>query len=274
MKGRKKMKLAFSTLGCPNWTWDEIFATAKDMAIDGIEVRGVGKEMYSPHNPIFSEQGCAATLERLRRADIEISAFTSGAVLSSENEEAAIAEVRDYIELASRMGTRYVRVLPSPSPQPEQADLGRAKRLYTALCAEAKPKGVCLLIETNGALADSSAMAEFMEGSDPQSAGVLWDLHHPYRFCGESPEQTYAKIGRYVRYMHVKDSVMHDGKVQYRMMGHGDVPIFDALKLLKENSYEGFITLEWVKRWNEELQEPGLVFYHYGNYMDYLIDQL
>lgn len=45
------MKFAFSTLGCPNWSWNEIFATAKDMKIDGIEIRGVGSEMYAPRIP-------------------------------------------------------------------------------------------------------------------------------------------------------------------------------------------------------------------------------
>ena len=42
------MKIAFSTLGCPGWSWDEIFATAKDMGLDGIEIRGVGNEMFAP----------------------------------------------------------------------------------------------------------------------------------------------------------------------------------------------------------------------------------
>ena len=42
------MKLSFSTLGCPEWSWNEIIATAKDMGFDGVEIRGVGKELYAP----------------------------------------------------------------------------------------------------------------------------------------------------------------------------------------------------------------------------------
>ena len=67
---------------------------------------------------------------------------------------------------------------------------------------------------------------------------------------------------------------MRDGKVEYRMMGYGDVPVFDALKLLREGGYEGYISLEWVKRWCPDLQEPGIVFAHYATYMRYLINQL
>lgn len=269
------MKLAFSTLGCPDWTWDEIFATAKDMRIDGIEVRGIGRIMYAPSHPLFGEEQCESTKARLEAGGLVISAFTSGAVLGlPDSRELATHEIRDYIELAQRMNVPYIRVLSSSSAQPEKVDLTQAKELYLMLCAEAKAHGVTLLMETSGALSDSAEMARFMEGSDPESAGVLWDLHHPYRFCGEAPELTYSRIGQYVRYMHVKDSVMKNGEVQYRMMGHGDVPVFDAIKLLHDNSYEGFVSLEWVKRWNKELQEPGLVFYHYGTYMQYLIEQL
>lgn len=42
------MKLSLSTLGCPGWSWNEIFATAKDLGMNGIEVRGVANEMFAP----------------------------------------------------------------------------------------------------------------------------------------------------------------------------------------------------------------------------------
>ncbi len=59
---------------------------------------------------------------------------------------------------------------------------------------------------------------------------------------------------------------------EYRMMGYGDIPIADTLIMLKALRYEGFISLEWVKRWNPDLQEPGIVFAHYKSYMDTLLN--
>ena len=38
------MKIAFSTLGCPDFDWTEIYTMAKDMVFDGIEIRGLGKD--------------------------------------------------------------------------------------------------------------------------------------------------------------------------------------------------------------------------------------
>ena len=49
------MKLSLSTLGCPGWSWNEIFATAKDLGMNGIEVRGVANEMFAPAISVFNQ---------------------------------------------------------------------------------------------------------------------------------------------------------------------------------------------------------------------------
>ena len=242
------MKLAFSTLGCPNWQWREIFAAAKDLGVDGIEIRGIEKEMYAPRVRIFDEANREATLEQLSQAGSALTQLTSGATLGMpDSPQAGRQEILDYVDMAQKLGVPYIRVMISPQPGPEPVDLEQGRKLYLELCRHAKTKGICLLIETNGALADSRVMREFMDGSDPESAGVLWDIHHPYRFFNETPEFTFRNIGRYIKNTHVKDSVFKDGKIAYRMMGYGDVPIFDALKTLKGAGYQGFITLEWTR---------------------------
>ena len=52
---------------------------------------------------------------------------------------------------------------------------------------------------------------------------------------------------------------MRGSRVEYRMMGYGDVPVADAVTLLDRAGFDGFFSLEWVKRWNPDLQEPGIV---------------
>ncbi len=268
------MKLAFSTLGCPGWSWNEIFATAKDMGLDGIEIRGIGGQIYAPDIKVFAPDQLEATLQRVRDAGMELPMLTSGASLGLPETEKNMAEAKAYIDLAEKLGSAFVRVMVTPVAQVEPADLAQTARLYAELCEYAAPKGVTPLIETNSVLADSKVMKQFMEQCPSQNCGVLWDIHHPYRFFGESPEETYANIGKWVKYAHVKDSVMKDGQVSYRMMGYGDVPIMDALSILHQNGYKGYITLEWLKRWCPDLQEPGIVFSHFSSYMNYLITQL
>ena len=41
------MKLSFSTLGCLDFDWTDIYAMAKDFGFDGIEMRGLGNDIFS-----------------------------------------------------------------------------------------------------------------------------------------------------------------------------------------------------------------------------------
>ncbi|MFA5657719.1 MAG: TIM barrel protein, partial [Oscillospiraceae bacterium] len=152
-------------------------------------------------------------------------------------------------------------------PQPEEADFDCAVNAFQRICDYAGDKAVTVLIETNGMLAKSSVMADFIRKTNRENCGVLWDIHHPFRFFGESPKTTFDNIGQYVKYVHVKDSLMENGRVKYKMMGQGDVPVSKALKLLKDNGYSSFVTLEWVKRWCPDLEDAGIVFSHFSNYI-------
>ncbi len=270
------MKLAFSTLGCPGWTFEEIFSTAKDLGLDGIEIRGIGGELFAPKAKPFLPEHLGETKQKFQSSDMSIPMLSSGAFIGiASNVQASVGEAKAYLDLAYKLGTPYVRVMITPVPQPtDDASLDTARAAYEGLCAYGQDKGVTPLIETNGPLAASAVMKEFMAGIESENKGVLWDIHHPFRYFNERPEDTYAQIGEYVRYLHVKDSVMADDAVQYRMMGYGDIPVLDTLKVLHKNGFDGFVSLEWVKRWCPDLQEPGIVFSHFTSYMGYLIRQL
>lgn len=271
------MKIAFSTLGCPDWTFEEIFSTAKDMGIQGIEVRGIGKELYAPHIRAFQPARIEQTKKQLISVGMEIPMLTSSACIGSEAgmTDSYIAESNEYIDLAQALGTPYIRVLCSANPGPDvKIDLPFLADVYSRICAYGEGKGVTPLIETNGELADSAVMAKLLGMVRSKNHGVLWDIHHPFRYFGESPEKTAANLQGEIKYLHVKDSVRKDGQVQYRMMGYGDVPALDALRAVKATGYDGYVSLEWVKRWNPDLEEPGIVFAHFANYMTWMLKSL
>ena len=77
------------------------------------------------------------------------------------------------------------------------------------------------------------------------NVAVLWDMHHPYRYMGETAADTINNIGPYIRHVHVKDSVMKDGKAEYKLMGEGDLPLDEMLTSLGNYGYNGYISLEW-----------------------------
>ncbi len=270
------MKLSFSTLGCPDWTWGEVVSAAKDWGFDGVEVRGLQSELCAPEIEEFSAGKIETTKAQLRSLGLAIPVLASGAVLAEKDKaQDSFIEACAYIELASKLGVAYVRVMGTGQPDITAGDFKLAAGLYGRLCEYGKKLGVTPLIETNGDLASSEAMRSFLNRACCGNCGVLWDVHHTVRFGTESPLETVAALGGLIKHVHLKDSMMSGYKTVYKMMGDGDVPVAEALKLLKALRYDGFASLEWVKRWNPDLQEePGLVFAHYKSYMDAILRTL
>lgn len=261
------MKFAFSTLGCPDWTFSEMVSTAKDLGLDAIEIRGIENEVFAPFAKPFREENIAKTIDFLNKKNIKISLLATGACVGvASHIESAFGEAMVYTDLASKLGVKFIRIMITNKPQAEPADFVAAVFAFQRICDYAEKKGVIPLIETNGILAESSVMKEFMEKVNRNNSGVLWDIHHPYRYFNETAEQTYSNIGKYIKYVHIKDSVFEDGNVKYKMLGKGDVPVKEALSLLKDNNYDSYITLEWVKRWCPDLEDAGIVFSHFSNF--------
>ena len=260
------MKIGFSTLGCPGWLWKEVTSAAKDMGYDGIELRGIASKMYLPETRAFSPANCPNVKEELNRLGLEVPCLTTGAFLfNKELQEAAQKEVKDYVELAVLLKVPYIRVLIDKEPYPGIVDEATIIENLQALLPIAAENQVTLLAETNGVYAETSKMKALMEKLNHPNLGVLWDIHHPYRYFNEAPEYTYQQLKPWIRHTHLKDSVMKDGKVTYKMLGHGDIPVKAALKVLVEGGYDGYLVLEWVKRWCADLEEPGIVFDHFLN---------
>lgn len=252
------MKTAFSTLGCPQWSFSEILSTAVDLGFDGVEFRGVEREIYVPHVKEFTED-ILKTKEKLKSLNIEAAVFTSGAVLSDGEE--TLKEAYDYINTASKFGCPYVRVLADRNPAPE-GEIKEEILIQNLINAAdyAAEKKISLLIETNGVYCDSDRILNLIQKVDKSNLFIIWDIHHTYRFAGELPHHTVKKIGHLIKHVHLKDSISENGKIVYKLLGDGNVPITDAIKCLKHIGYKGFLCLEWVKRWAADIAEPGIAF--------------
>lgn len=269
------MKIAFSTIGCPDFSWTEIVAMAKDLGFDGIEIRGLGQELRAAKAGPFTEGELAHTLSHLKTLDVAISCFTSGCCLKDQDHRQEIlSEAFEYIDLASKAGVPYVRVLADRSPAPEgPVDDSVVAGALTILAAYAAYKGVTVLVETNGVYAESARLKRLIESVNSPAVAVLWDVHHPVRFFGETIHETYANLSPYIRYVHLKDSVLVDGQLRYRLLGQGDLPVREALEALSFNGFDGFVSLEWVKRWSRELEDAAIVFPHFAHTLKEFISE-
>ncbi len=263
------MKIAFSTLGCPDFSWTDMYTMAKDLGFDGIEIRGLGKYLDAMAAPPFSGDKLPETVNLLKRLRLSVSCLSSNCCLKdADHAEENKKELLQYITLAESLGTPYIRILADRGIAPEgEADDEAIINQLTSLAPVAEKAGVTLLVETNGLYANTDRLRSLLERIPSDAVGALWDIHHPYRIAGEEPEKTVQNLGAYIKYVHVKDSVMTEEGISYRMVGEGDLPIDDMLLALSSINYDGYLSLEWVKRWMPELDNAALVFPHYVHYM-------
>lgn len=263
------MKISFSTLACPDFEWSDIYSMAKDFDFDGIEIRGLGADIFSVKANPFKEAQLPKTVAKLKQLGLEIPCLSSGACLkfadkSEENEN----EIKAYAELANKLGASYIRVLADLEPHPAgEVDDAAVVAELKKLVPVAEEYNVTLLVETNGVYSDTKRLKALLDSVDSRKVAALWDTHHPYRFMGEKPDETIANLGEYIKYVHIKDSVSRDGVIEYKLMGQGDMPVKEMLGALGSIGYNGYVSLEWVKRWSNNLCDAGVVVPHYAAYM-------
>ena len=263
------MKTCFSTLGCPEWSFSEIVSVASDLHYNGIEFRGVGSELYAPQIEAFRESHAAATRSRLKQLSLEIPCLASSCNLNDDDD---MDKAMAYVDTASLIGAPYIRLLGDLAPAPsDDVSLKVVVAHLLEIADYAKDKNVTPLIETNGFFAKTKSLgALFRKELEGENVGILYDIHHPYRFFNENPAYTIDNIAPFIRHVHLKDSVMDGRKISYRMIGDGDIPVAETVRLLDKAGYRGHYSLEWVKRWDLSLEEPGIAFAHFKQFMDTL----
>ena len=269
------MKLSVSTSCCSDWNFDEIYSTAKDLGYSGIEIRKLGDSVYAPRMKIFAPEAIDITIEKLSDAKMELTMLASSAVVGKAGlVEEALSEVREYSQLAKKLGVSYIRVLAGSRPDDYNCDLDLTIDTLVEMCSIAGECGVSILVETNSIFSDSTLLKEVLDLVNNPYLGVVWDINYPYRYFDESAASTVETLKEYIKFVHIKDSLAKGEEIEYRLLGHGDLPVDEVLTSLKSIGYKGYLSFEWIPKWSSELVEPGIVIAHYASYMQRLLKKI
>ena len=268
-----KMKLAFTTLGCPNWELDTIISKAVEYGYDGVDFRGYLGKMDIFNLPEFSTD-LENTKKKFLDASLEIPCFSSSVRLftTSESElESFLEELRHYGRLCNEFGTPYIRVFGGNIGDTTREDAMKiVVNNVRKMLKIAKEYEVHLLLETHDDWTNCEYVDDVIKEVDSEYLHVLWDVHHPYRTVGENPELTWATLGERIKYTHWKDSYLKEDSnrgYQLCLLGEGDIPLEGIFQLLRDKAYEGYYTLEWEKVWWPEIEEPEIAFIQYTQFM-------
>ena len=267
------MKLSFSTRGWGDIPWDELVSTAADMGFAGVEVYDViGNSRFSGKGGPFDKYNLRATVRNMRAREqynlratvrdmrareLQIPVLDTSIDISVEGDQVSL--VKQVVDLAASTGVEYVCI---------KGQHGTEDAVRTALdeiLPYAEELGVVLLMETSGIYGDTARLTELMDGYASDYLAALWDVHHPYRDCGEDPSTTIKNLGAYVKHVHMRDS---DDDGSYNLVGEGTMPIGDVILALASIDYDGYVSLEWKPEWMSDLTDMDIILPHFVNYMD------
>jgi sugar phosphate isomerase/epimerase len=264
------MKLAFSTLGCPNWNLDQIIDAARQHGYDGVELRFYQGSLDLVAALASFPGGPREFRHRLERVGLAICCLDSSVVLSKP--DTGIGDAEQMIDLALALAAPYVRVFGGDVPEGDTREscLKRAADKLARMGQRAAQRGLRVLLETHDAFSSGAQVAELLAAAGEVGTGAIWDVHHPAAM-GETPTQTAKLIGRQTYHVHVKDG---KGGGKLTPLGEGDVPLRDIVRELHAIGYKGYLSLEWEKAWVPELAEPEVAFPQAARYLSDLLKEL
>ncbi len=262
--------LSFSTLGCPDWTFRQIVDFAALHEYNGIELRGIRRELDLGKCPEFStSQNRLDTLRMMEDKGLRFVDLGSSANLhfaDPAERKKNLDEARRFIDLAQQIKCPNIRVFPNsfPKNQEKNATIDLIIKGLLELGDYAKGSNVNVLIESHGDLVKVDDLEKVMQLSAHPHVGMIWDIVNMWTITKEPPANAYAKLKKYIRHTHIKDAKFIDGKLQYTLLGQGETPIFEAIGLLAKDGYKGYYSFEWEKLWHPEIAEPEVAFADYA----------
>ncbi len=268
----KEIKLAFSTLGCPDYATRQIIDAAVHYGYKGVGIRTVSGTTDLASLPDFSEGGIRATADAFASAGIKVICMSSGVRFTSPDaaeQEKQARTARWYTDAAIRLSSPFVRIFAGPMGENEDPaeTMNRMVEGFRSIADYAHPKGVTILIETHDTFSTGRSVGELITRINHPGVAVVWDTLHSLR-GGETAEETWKLIGPMVRNVHVKDSAHFDTKsFDFVLCGEGRVPLVETLTLLDGAGYDGYIEFEWEKGWHPEIPAAEIAFPHFVEYM-------
>jgi sugar phosphate isomerase/epimerase len=255
------LRIAFSTLAFPGASLEKATALGRSWGYAGVELRLIDGQLIDS-SMSAAERG--RVKQTIAAAGLPIVSVDSSIILTGEG---AGPEIRRFLELASDWESPLIRVyggLLAEESGARRKQMEGAARVLEEAIPFAERVGVAVAIETHDSFSASSVVAELLAMVQSKRVGALWDSHHPYRM-GENPAEVYEHIGSRVLHVQIKDarrSPAHKGGWQLVPLGEGEVPVREIIQLLVAGGYRGWLSVEWEKYWQPDIEEPEIALPH------------
>lgn len=272
------MKLAFSTLGCPNWDLNQIADAVRRFGYDAIELRAVGGDLDLLSRPEFQKTELATTRGWFEDQNVSVCCVDTSCNFHSvdANERSQQVEVAiRHSELAAALGAPLIRVFPDKvqpgSDQSETRDniAGCLRRI-----AEQSPEGIRVGLETHGDFANAKAAKEIVSLAAHRDVAIIWDVANSLS-AGDRIEDAARIVSPYLAHVHLRDARPNEEAEHWLpvLAGRGNVSFASTVKALETIDYDGYISFEWEKYWQPQIEEPEVAFPNFMEAIQSLLER-
>lgn len=247
-----------------DFTMVEAIDHAKATGFDGIEFL---------HGFLLEGKDAAETAkilgDKCREAGLEIYSYNGGVNFMDENFDEQIKDGKELIDCAVILGAKAVRCdtirgidFAATENKGMKAILAKVSEGISILADYAAEKGINLMVENHGMIMQDSIIVEkLINKVGKKNYGALVDIGN-FMCADETPVSGVGRMGRYAMHVHMKDFHFKSGNEVFlptsgwfttrggnylrgAMLGHGVVPVFQCVKILKQYKYDGAISLEF-----------------------------
>ncbi|MBP7482947.1 MAG: sugar phosphate isomerase/epimerase [Lacunisphaera sp.] len=244
---------SISTLGCPEYSLEQVLDLAKRHRLDAVEIRALSNTIDVPA-VLAAAYGTPAVLaERMQSAPAPIVSLDTSLKLA-DNRQADRDDFLKFVPWAEACGVPWLRAFDGG----KNADAATHQAMADTVAwwrAERKKHGwkADLMIETHDALFTAASIKQFLALA-PGTA-ILWDSQHTWRNGSEAPLDTWRAIKSHVVHIHVKDSISQPSAkhpFSYVLPGEGEFAM-PPLRAALAAEFTGCVSLEWEKLWHPYL---------------------
>lgn len=240
----------------------DCFQKIKDMGFDGVEMVDF----------VFPKDECPFEYAKKLRAEsdrlgLPISNYTACANLLNEDYEGEIAAIKKHVDLAEIMGCSIMRHdVASPIKAPTWKGYDSVIGLLADACREiteyARAKGIRTTTENHGRFSQDSLRVEKLVNTvASDNFGLTLDMGN-FLCVDDDPTVAVGRCAPYAFYAHAKDFIIKTAeqpdpgegfsiptrggkRLRGTIIGHGDVPVKQCLRILKNAGYDGWIAIEF-----------------------------
>ena len=241
-----------------------LVALAKEMGFDAIEFTdlcppdGVSEDEYAKRIKAESE-----------RVGLPVSSYTIGAdFINAQSIDKEIERVCRKVDIASILGVKVMRHDATSGFRGGEAKykgfdqtLPLLIKGCKAVTDYAKQYGICTCVENHGFFSQESLRVEkIVTGVADDNFGLLIDIGN--FACADDPSPVaVGRLAPYAKYVHAKDFHIKSGNginpgrgffrsrggnyLRGAIIGHGDIPVFQCLSILKNSGYDGYVSVEF-----------------------------